>query len=163
MSAMLTFSSCHGGASRSCAFSNYRKPKQFHDESFLYVSFCISTKSADFSSNIHDIKFIKIDVAIYKYLSLTALSTSLLCEASTDERIICPLLSYLLNEMAADMDIQFTVDSFLDRMDFVSYSQFTFLSSFFVKSIFKRLNQGINLYSLFNFHLFVKIKLMFLL
>ncbi|VBB25707.1 unnamed protein product [Acanthocheilonema viteae] len=52
--------------------------------------------------------------------SLTALSTSLLCEAAVDERIICPLLSYLLNEIATDMDVQPTVDHFLDHMDFTS-------------------------------------------
>ncbi|VIO88803.1 Uncharacterized protein BM_BM3335 [Brugia malayi] len=85
-SAMLTFSNCHGATSRSCAFSNYRKPKQLHEESFF----------------------------------LTTLSTSLLCEAAVDERIVCPLLSYLLNEMAKDMDSQLPVDYFLDYMDFTT-------------------------------------------
>ncbi|CAG9533218.1 unnamed protein product, partial [Cercopithifilaria johnstoni] len=86
ISAMLTFSSCRGATFRSCAFSNYRKPKQPQDESFF----------------------------------LTALSTSLLCEAAVDERIICPLLSYLLNEMVTNMDTQPAVDYFLDHMDFTS-------------------------------------------
>ncbi|VDK76200.1 unnamed protein product [Litomosoides sigmodontis] len=78
--------SCHGTISRSCAFSNYRKPKERHDESFF----------------------------------LTALSASLLCEAAVDERIICPLLSYLLNEMSVDIDAQLMADYFLDHMDFIS-------------------------------------------
>uniref|UniRef100_A0A158Q840 A2M domain-containing protein n=1 Tax=Elaeophora elaphi TaxID=1147741 RepID=A0A158Q840_9BILA len=86
ISAMLTFSSCHGATSLSCAFSNYRKPKQSHDESFF----------------------------------LTALSTSLLCEATVDERIVCPLLSYLLNELTTDMDSKRPVDYFLDHIDFTS-------------------------------------------
>lgn len=118
---MLTFSSCHGTTSLSCAFSNYRKPKERHDESFLYVSFCIITKSDHFCSYIRDIKLITINVAIRKYFSLTALSASLLCEAEADERIICPLLSYLLNQMSIDIDTQLMADYFLDHMDFVSY------------------------------------------
>ncbi|EFO22693.2 hypothetical protein LOAG_05791 [Loa loa] len=86
MSAMLTFSSCHGATSRSCAFSNYRKSKQPLEESFF----------------------------------LTALSTSLLCEAAVDERIVCPLLTYLLNEMATDTDTQLPMDYFLDHMNFTT-------------------------------------------
>ncbi|VDP13505.1 unnamed protein product [Onchocerca flexuosa] len=83
ISAMLTFSNCHGTMSRSCAFSNYRNPKQSHEESFL----------------------------------LTVLSTSLFCEADVDERIVCPLLTYLLKEIAEDMDTLLPMDYFLDLMD----------------------------------------------
>ncbi|MCP9262978.1 hypothetical protein DINM_006341 [Dirofilaria immitis] len=86
ISAMLTFSNCHGIISQSCAFSNYRNPRQSHEESFL----------------------------------LTALSTSLLCEANADERIVCPLLTYLLKKTATDMDTRFPIDYFLDLMDLIT-------------------------------------------
>ncbi|VDN06328.1 unnamed protein product [Thelazia callipaeda] len=52
---------------------------------------------------------------------LTALSTSLLCEASVDERIICPLLTYLLNKITANVEnLQDSTDNFLNPMDFMT-------------------------------------------
>ncbi|VDN49715.1 unnamed protein product [Gongylonema pulchrum] len=62
------------------------------------------------------------------FCSLTALSTSMLCEAAVDERIVCPLLTYLLRAIAVNMNAQFLNDEFLDHLDFVSISYLEYIS-----------------------------------
>uniref|UniRef100_A0A915PNP5 Alpha-2-macroglobulin domain-containing protein n=1 Tax=Setaria digitata TaxID=48799 RepID=A0A915PNP5_9BILA len=108
MSAMLTFSNCHGAALLSCAFSNYRNPKESNDESFF----------------------------------LTALSTSLLCEADVDERIICPLLSYLLGQTKTNIDAVLQMDYFLDHLGFTTAED----KYWFVKAIINQLASDCAIY-----------------
>ncbi|VDK64205.1 unnamed protein product [Onchocerca ochengi] len=76
-----------------------------------------------------------LDLANIESFSLTVLSTSLFCEADVDERIVCPLLTYLLKEITEDMDIRLPMDYFLDLMDLTATED----KHWFVKALVNQL------------------------